>query len=95
MSRCDACGAEGAVQSPWTEVLCPPCTQRQAIDFAASEHLRHVLRIAFKQWHATWSDHPATVRFATDEAGLAAQDVMDEVIGETRPRRNLKLRKTG
>lgn len=82
LPTCEACGAEGATQSPWSETLCPACTQRQAIDYAAEEHLRFLLRGALAQWHTTWKNHAATVRYAVNEAGIRAQEVMREIIDE-------------
>lgn len=78
--HCDGCGAPGAAPSQWLENLCPACTAKYAIAYAASDHLRHLLTVAFAQWLDTWKDHPHITRHATDEAGALAQAVMSELL---------------
>lgn len=75
---CDACGAPDATQSPWVEKLCPPCTTRQAIAYAATDHLNYLVRGVFSLWLMTWKDYEYIIRHATDEASVIAQTVVDE-----------------
>lgn len=76
---CDACGADHAVPTQYGEPLCPACMAKHALAYSGSDHLRHLLQAAFKQWLATWEAHPHVTRHASDEAGILAQQVMEDL----------------
>lgn len=78
--RCDCCGADQAAPTQYNCPLCPTCTTKYALATAASDHLRFLMQGAFTQWLDTWQGYPHTIRHSTDEAGLLAKEVMEELL---------------
>lgn len=79
-STCDGCGKGGATLSPLGTHYCPACMQKQAMAFFATDQLKALLTRAAQDWVATWAAHPFILLSAVDEAGMLAEDAMQEVL---------------
>lgn len=97
MTVCESCGTEGAVPTHYGDDLCPTCATRHALAYAASDHLKHLMKNALSQWLDTWKGHAHVIRHADDESGIIAQMVMEDLLAEVQAapvKKNIKLKKT-
>lgn len=77
---CDGCGAEQAVLSQLGLPYCPACMEKHALANWATDQLKLLLTRACEDWVATWGHRPYILRSAADEAGILAEQVMEDVL---------------